>query len=89
MGEEKGSVITTFKIMPDGVETDLDFIENELKNKIEPQKIQRIPIAFGLNSIIIVKIIEEKEGEMERITEEIKGITGVRGVEVTNVTRSL
>lgn len=84
-----GSVIVTFKIMPQGVEADLDYIEKTLEQKIKPQRMQRIPIAFGLNSIVIVKLVEEKEGEMDRITEEIKKIKGVRGVEVTNVTRSL
>jgi len=89
LGVFMGSVIVTFKIMPESVETDLDSIEKELKQKINPQRMQKIPIAFGLNSLVIVKLVEEKEGEMDRITEEIKSIQGVRGVEVTNVTRSL
>ena len=84
-----GSVIVTFKIMPDSVETDLGKIEKKLKSIIKPQRMERQPIAFGLNSIKIIKLVEEKEGEMDRITEEIKKIDGVKGVEVTGVTRSL
>jgi len=84
-----GSVIVTFRIMPEGVETDLDSLEKELKEKINPQKIQRVPIAFGLNAIEIVKLIEEKEGEMDRITNEIKKIQDVKEVEVKGLTRSL
>lgn len=74
--------------MPEGVETNLDEIEKQIQEKIKPSKLQRIPIAFGLNSIVIVKLIEEKEGEVDRITEQIKAIHGVRGVEITNVARS-
>ena len=85
---KSGAVITTFKIMPEGVETNLDEIEKQIQEKIKPSKLQRIPIAFGLNSIVIVKVIEEKEGEVDRITNEIKSIPGVRGVEITNVARS-
>jgi len=67
----EGSVVTTFKIMPEGVETDLDKIEKKIKEKIKPSKIERIPIAFGLNAIIVVKVIEEKEGELDRVTEQL------------------
>jgi len=84
-----GSVIVTFRIMPEGVDTDLGSVENKLKERINPQRIEKIPIAFGLNSLRVIKLVEEKEGEMDRITEQIKSIEGVREVEVTNVTRSL
>ncbi len=84
-----GSVIVTFRIMPEGVETDLDSLEKELNEKIKPQKIQRVPIAFGLNAIEIVKLVEEKEGEMDRIMNEIKKIQDVKEVEVKGLTRSL
>lgn len=75
--------------MPESVETNLDEIEEKIKSNINPQKMERQPIAFGLNAIKIVKLVEEKEGEMDRITEEIKKIDGIREVEVTGVTRSL
>jgi elongation factor 1-beta len=84
-----GRVIVTFRIMPESVEVDLDSLEKKVKEKINPQRIQRIPIAFGLNAIQIVKLVEEKEGEMDRITNQIKKINGVNEVEVVTLTRSL
>ncbi|MDI6826095.1 MAG: elongation factor 1-beta [Candidatus Aenigmarchaeota archaeon] len=84
-----GSVIITFRIMPESVETDLDLLEKLIKKEIKPQRMERVPIAFGLNSINIVKLVEEKEGEMDRITEKIKKIKGVKEVEVIGLTRSL
>ena len=84
-----GSVIVTFRIMPEGLEVNLDSLEQEIKSKIKPQRIQRVPIAFGLNAIQIIKLVEEKEGEMDRTTDRIKSIKGVKEVEVVGLTRSL
>jgi elongation factor 1-beta len=84
-----GSVIVTFKIMPEGVETDLDSVEKDIKKEINPQRMERIPIAFGLNAIQIIKLVDEIEGEMDRVTDKIKSIKGVREVEVVGLTRSL
>jgi elongation factor 1-beta len=84
-----GSVIVTFKIMPEGVETDLDEMESNIKKEIKPQRMERIPIAFGLIAIQIIKLVDEKEGEMDRITDNIKSIKGVKEVEVVGLTRSL
>ena len=84
-----GRVIVTFRIMPESVEVDLDSLEQEIKSEINPQRIERVPIAFGLNAIQIIKLVEEKEGEMDRITDKIKNIKGVREVEVVGLTRSL
>jgi len=75
--------------MPESVEVDLDYLEKKVKEEINPQRIQRIPIAFGLNAIQIIKLVEEKEGEMDRITNQIKQIKGVKEVEVVTLTRSL
>jgi len=84
-----GSVIVTFSIMPESVEVNLDSLEKAIKSEINPQRIQRVPIAFGLNAIQIIKVVEEKEGEMDRITDKIKNIKGVKEVEVIGLTRSL
>jgi elongation factor 1-beta len=84
-----GAVIVTFKIMPESVDTDLDSLEKTIKKEINPQRMERVPVAFGLNSINIVKLVEEKEGEMDRVTEKIKNIKGVKEVEIIDLTRSL
>lgn len=86
MGE--GSVMVTFKIMPEGVETDMEGLQEKVKEKINPSKSQIIPIAFGLKSLVIIKVIPEKDGEMERVEKQIRSISGVKEVEVTNVARS-
>ena len=84
----EGSVMVTFKIMPDGVETDMNSLEKEVKKKINPSKSEIIPIAFGLKSLVIVKVVPEIDGELERVEQEIRSISGVKEVEITNVARS-
>jgi elongation factor 1-beta len=84
-----GSVIVTFKIMPENVEINLDSLEELIKKEINPQRMERVPVAFGLNAIKIVLLVKEKEGEMDRVTEKIRSIDGVREVEVIALTRSL
>jgi elongation factor 1-beta len=86
MGE--GSVMVTFKIMPEGVETDIESLQEEIEEQIKPSKLKVIPIAFGLKSLLVVKVIPEKDGEMERVEKQIRSISGVKEVEVTNVARS-
>lgn len=84
-----GSVITTFKVMPESTDVNLDDLEARLKEKIDPARMERVPVAFGLNAIHMVKTIPEKDGELERVTEEIKAVEGVNEAEVINATRSM
>lgn len=84
----EGSVMVTFKIMPDSVETDMVSLEKIIKEKINPSKSEIIPIAFGLKSLVIIKVIPERDGELERVEQKIRSIPGVKEVEITNVARS-
>ncbi len=84
-----GSVIVTLRVMPKSVKTDLSIIEEQLRKKINPQRMERVPIAFGLVSLEVIKLVEEEEGKVDELIEKMKSIQGVKGVEVINITRSL
>jgi len=84
----EGAVIVTFKIMPEDVETDMEDLEERIKKRFNPSKSEIIPIAFGLKCLVIVKLVPEKDGELERLEKELSSIPGVREVEITNVARS-
>jgi translation elongation factor aEF-1 beta len=84
-----GSVVTTFRVMPESAEVDLDGLEKRIKEKITPARMDRQPIAFGLSAILLVKQIPEKDGELERVTKEIESVDGVREAEVVSATRSM
>ncbi len=82
-------VLVTLKIMPASAETSLDKVETEIKARINPDRISREPIAFGLNAIIISTLIEDAEGEMDKIENAVRSIDGVGEIEVTEITRTI
>jgi len=84
-----GKVILELRVMPKDVEIDLEKIEKEIVEKVKPEKIEKEPIAFGLVAIKVTKVVEEAEGAVEKLENEIRGIEGVGEVEVINLTRSI
>ena len=45
------------------------------------------PIAFGLNAIVGDFLLDDAEGQMDRLEESIKSVEGVGQIEVTNISR--
>ena len=82
-------VIVTFKVMPTGVDVDLDALESKIKDIIKADRIKREPIAFGIVALNVTKIIPDAGGELGAIEEKLKKLDGVSGVEVTDLTRTL
>jgi len=84
-----GKVIVTFRIMPKGIEVDLEELEERVRKEIGPERMEREPIAFGLVAIKATKLVEEESGELEREENKIRGIEGVGEVEIVEITRSI
>ncbi len=82
-------VIVGFKVMPKEVTIDLDKLENDVKLAINPERIERQPIAFGLVALIVTKFIPDAAGELEKTENKIRSIENVGEVEVIGMTRSL
>lgn len=82
-------VIATFKVMPTGVDVDLDALEAKIKELVKADQIKREPIAFGIVALNVVKIIPDAGGEVDKIEEQLKKIEEVSEVEVTGLTRTL
>jgi len=82
-------VIVGFKVLPKDVEVNLDVLENKIRDKVKPQKMDREPIAFGLVAIHIVKLVPDEGGALEKVEKQLRDIEEVGEVEVTGMTRSL
>lgn len=87
-------VIVTLRIMPEGVEVDLNNIKDEAIKKInefggDVGKIEEVPVAFGLKSLNLFFIMDEKKGSTEKLEREISGIEGVQSVEIVDVRRAI
>ena len=85
------NVAPTLKIMPSEVDVDLNPIRNKISVIVE--KFGRVnnseikPIAFGLKYLEVVILLNDSYGGIDEIEREIKKISGVSEVEVTDVTR--
>jgi len=84
------NLAVTLRIMPKGVDVDL----NEIKKKLEAiaEKYGKLhgaeekPIAFGLKALEVTILLNDKRGGTDEIQEEISKLSGVGEVDVTNMT---
>ena len=87
-------VIVALRIMPVDISADLKGIEKKAGSEIkhfggEVAKTAIQPFAFGLSSLIVHFIMDEKIGSTESLENSISSIHGVGSVEVTDVRRSI
>lgn len=88
-----GKVIITLRVYPEGVETGLDSIVEEVKKIVqefggEYWKHEEIPIAFGLKALEIKFTYPDQEFKEEEFLNKVKSISGVNDAEIVNVTLS-
>jgi len=88
-------VIITIKIMPESPDIDLNSISSEIEAKIDSfagkgdRKKEIEPIAFGLNALKIIFVMDEAKGSPESLEKEISEIEGVQSVEIVDVRRAI
>jgi len=81
-----------FKIMPMGVETDLEKLKTKIKTKIESfesgvfNEAKEEPIAFGLKALIVTMALSEDE-ESDAVEKALVEIEGVSSVELIDYRR--
>ncbi len=84
-------VVMTLKIMPDGVEIDLDDLLERIKSVIpegtDVGAIERQPVAFGLIAIRMNLVRDESLGGTDDLEKAISAVEGVAQVEVEMVSR--
>ena len=89
------NAIITLKIMPISPSADLTKLETQVKDKIKifcgetQTKTEIEPIAFGLNALKIIFVMDESRGSTEPLEKEIETIKNVNSVTVTDVRRAL
>jgi len=82
-----GKVLVTSKLFPESPNVDLEKIKKEVKEKINPEKIEEEPIAFGLVSLKIEKVIEDDGKSLEELEKKLRNIPNVSQVEIVQVSR--
>ena len=83
-----GKVAVSFRIMPEGVEVDLDKVQTQVRKSLGGalKKLEVKPVAFGLKAVEAIVVVDDRSGELERIEAALGAIPGVGGVETTEVT---
>lgn len=82
-----GNVIVTFKIMPSGVDVDLDNIVEKIRamEGVRLNAIEKKPVAFGLFSVVASFIVADAAGVVDELEKKIKKIEGVQSIEVVDL----
>jgi elongation factor 1-beta len=89
------NAVITVKIMPKSPEVDLKKVEKEAKKIITgfagegATRSEEIPVAFGLKSLNIIFVMDEKKGSPDPVAEKIAGLEGVNSAEITDVRRAI
>lgn len=88
-----GTSAVQFKVMPLGLDVDLDKLKPLVEEKIRllggnPSDVEERPIAFGLKSLIFSFAFPE-EKEVEELESEINSLEGVSSVEMIDYRRAL
>lgn len=82
-------VAVTLKLMPESAEVDLAKLEAAVKECAKVHSISREPIAFGLEALRVVAVVEDAAGGTEPLEKELANLPGVGNVQVVGLTRLL
>jgi len=89
------NAVINVTIMPESPDIDLNSIDSEAKKVIESiagkgeTKSSQIPVAFGLKSLNIIFVMDEKKGSPDPVAEGIAKIPGVNSAEISDVRRAI
>ncbi len=81
-------VLVTFRVMPEEAGMDMDKLVDAIVDLdgVKVNGVKKNPIAFGLVALEPSFIVEDKEGATKTVEEKLKGIEGIKEVEVSEVT---
>lgn len=86
-----GEVFLKYRIMPDGPETDLDALQGAIKDALPEfasmQKAEAKPFAFGMKAIEAGFVVEDEEGNNDKVEEVLSNVKGVQGIELMDMGR--
>lgn len=84
-------LVARIKILPAEADTDLNRLVHTLNDQIpkgmELKTHVTEPIAFGVNAILGDFLIDDEEGQMDKLEESIKNTEGVGEIDVVSVSR--
>ncbi len=86
-----GEVLLIYRILPDGTEVDLEALKGTitaaLPDVAEVRAFEVKPFAFGLNALMTTIIVQDDEGNNDKVEEALTGLDMVQGVELLDMGR--
>lgn len=84
-----GEVGLQYRVLPEGLETDLKKLEDDIK-KVLPagatlRAAEQRPLAFGLKALHVLVVMDDKKGGADEVETAISGVTGVQSVEIVEM----
>ena len=84
-----GKVAVTYRIMPEGVDIDLDSIKEKITGmimeKTQLAKLEEKPVAFGLKFVEVILVMDDARNTSEEHESKFSTISGVQSVEITDL----
>lgn len=83
-----GTVAITFRVMPEGLETDFEDLKEKVRRALGAsfRRMEEAPVAFGLKAIMAIATIDDASGGSERLEQDLAAVAGVGSVETVDVT---
>lgn len=81
-----GEILLKYRVMPEGLETDLAALEKAIA-KAMPAGVARLskceakPFAFGMKALHVAIVVQEAEGNNDKVEEALTSVPGAQGVE--------
>jgi elongation factor 1-beta len=84
-------LVVRIRILPAEAESNLEDVVELIKRSVpegmEMKSSTLEPIAFGLSAIVGDFLLDDAEGQMDKLEESIKAVEGVGQLEVMNISR--
>jgi elongation factor 1-beta len=82
-------VAVTLRVMPETPEVNLGELEAAIRKRVKVHSVSREPIAFGLEALNVIAVVEDAAGGTEPLERELATLPGVGNVQVVSLTRLL
>jgi elongation factor 1-beta len=84
-----GEVALQYRVLPEGLEVDLDdllaSITKTLPEGAQLKASEKKPVAFGLQALHVLVVLDDKRGGAETVEAAITGVPGVQSVEIVQM----
>jgi elongation factor 1-beta len=84
-----GEVGLQYRVLPEGLETDLKKLEEDIKKSLPEfaklRAAEQRPLAFGLKALHVLIVMDDKKGGAEQVESAISGVAGVQSVEIVEM----